>query len=149
MTYKIHIIENIENLNDLNSLDYDIEVLIIKKMNFLNITNHLEYEYKIMNIFKKIQLPIMLKCLVIKKIKTFDLLIDDNQKLLSNMMVNLKLPFNCKAYAVYTYCNMNNTKSFNIVYYSSLVSKKNKIYKPYQLSMLKKRIMKIINFYKE
>lgn len=127
---KIHKIEVLEDVNKLNYLDYDIEILIIEELN-LNDIEFYKDEKKLMNVFKGIQLPILLKNLFIKKITCFDNILYDDEPntLLKNIFKKLRLPFNCEIDAkyysmIYTF----NTQQQVIIFYSSLNPDDDKIY---------------------
>ena len=127
---KIHKIEVLEDVKELNSLDYDIEVLIIEELKINDIEMYKD-EQKLINIFKETQLPILLKNLFIEKITCFDnMLYDDEPKtLLKNIFSKLRLPFNCEIDAkyysmVYTF----STEQQTIIFYSSLNPDDDKIY---------------------
>ena len=127
---KIHKIEVLEDVKELNSLDYDIEVLIIEELKINDIEMYKD-EQKLINIFKETLLQILLKNLFIKKITCFDnMLYDDEPKtLLKKIFLKLRLPFNCEIDAkyysmVYTF----STEQEVIIFYSSLHPNDDKIY---------------------
>lgn len=127
---KIHKIEVLEDVNKLNYLDYDIEILIIEELKLNDIELYKD-EKKLMNVFKGIHLPILLKNLFIKKITCFDNILYDDEPniLLKNIFKKLRLPFNCEIDAKYYFTEYRfDTEQDNIIFYSSLYPDDDKIY---------------------
>ncbi len=122
-TLKIYKIKKIDNdINILNTIDCDIDILIIYKIDlqkFIN-TNYLYDDY-IKNIFKNINLPPTLKHLIIKEFEINELFVDINDFFLTDIFNNLKLPLNCVIDAKFSYDKSNDP--FNrgsVIFYSSL-----------------------------
>jgi hypothetical protein len=131
---KIHIIKKIDNdINILNTINSDIDILIINKIvlattiNFRNKTNN---EIYIENIFKNVNLPMTLKHLIIEEFELNEVLLDIEETFLTDIFFNLKLPLNCVIDAKYTEQN-NDCVKYGFVnkyvrFYSSLNNKEEK-----------------------
>lgn len=118
MFYKIKTIDVLSDVNELNKLNYDIEILYIKKLK-INIENGKE---NIESLFRHIRLPVMLKHIFIDSIMpayivspywTFEKYLLNKEKFLK-MFKSLSLPFNCKLDAIIDY---KNNRGLNIFFY--------------------------------
>lgn len=115
MTYKTKIINLLTDINDLNKLDYDTEVLFIKKLKIkIKIFNGNEEEELLDTLFKGVKLPVLLKHLFIEDVK---IIISEkslfwDEKRFLEMFKSLSLPFDCKFDARIEYKN-------NFVYFYS------------------------------
>ncbi len=100
----IFTIEFLEDVNILNTIDEDIDILIIEKMFF---------RYDINNFLKNVKFPITLKKIFIKSchtgIRNAKMI---NINLFINMCKNILLPFGCEI-------NIRFIFSEDIIYYSS------------------------------
>jgi len=128
---KIHRIKKIDNdINILNTIDSDIDILIINKIvlttrkNFGNKTN---YDSYIKNIFKNVYLPATLKHLIIEEFVFTEIFLSIEETFLTDIFFNLKLPFNCVVDGKYCYERPPDPFTFfedkYVRYYSSLNNK--------------------------
>jgi hypothetical protein len=131
---KIHRIKKIDNdINILNTIDSDIDILIINKIDSRKFTDKIGingYDSYIKNIFKNVYLPATLKHLIIEEFKFNDMILDIEETFLTDMFNNLKLPLNCVVDAKYCYDRPPDPFTFfedkYVRYYSSLNNKEEK-----------------------
>jgi hypothetical protein len=115
MTYKTKIIKLLTDVDELNKLDYDIEVLLIKKLSIkIKIFNGNDEEELLDTLFRGVKLPVLLKHLFIENVK---IVISEkslfwDEKRFLEMFKSLSLPYDCKFDAIIEYKN-------NFIYFYS------------------------------
>ncbi len=104
MEYKILTVEYLEDVNIFNSIDEDIDILIIERMYF---------NYNINDFFKNVKFPVTLKKIFIKNCKTN---VESTNMIKLNLLIimcdNIILPFDCTLHIRFLF-------SSSVVYYSS------------------------------
>jgi hypothetical protein len=104
MEYKILTVEYLEDVNIFNSIDEDIDILIIERMYF---------NYNINDFFKNVKFPVTLKKIFIKNCKTN---VESTNMIKLNLLIimcdNVILPFDCTLHIRFLF-------SSSVVYYSS------------------------------
>lgn len=114
MEYKILTVEYLEDVNIFNSIDEDIDILIIERMYF---------NYNINDFFKNVKFPVTLKKIFIKNCKTN---VESTNMIKLNLLIimcdNIILPFDCTLHIRFLF-------SSSVVYYSSSDLNKIKTFK--------------------